>query len=75
MRKLWDLSHIQPETQVVLEGDTIPAMFWNGVLRYASSQKDEATAQRAYDVLMKRKEAPARQKEAWQKLLDDAKAK
>lgn len=31
MAKLWDLSHIQPETRVVLEGDTIPAMFWNGV--------------------------------------------
>ena len=31
MSNLWDLSHIQPETRVVLEGDTIPAMFWNGV--------------------------------------------
>jgi long-chain acyl-CoA synthetase len=31
MSYLWDLSHIQPETRVVLEGDTIPAMFWNGV--------------------------------------------
>ncbi len=28
---LWDVSTIQPETRVVLEGDTIPAMFWNGV--------------------------------------------
>jgi hypothetical protein len=50
-------------------------MFWNGVLSYASSQKDAATAQRAFDVLSKRKDAPARQKERWQKLLDDAKAK
>jgi long-chain acyl-CoA synthetase len=33
MRNLWDLSHIQPETKVILEGDTIPAMFWNGVAR------------------------------------------
>ncbi|HEY0825168.1 MAG TPA: AMP-binding protein, partial [Ramlibacter sp.] len=33
MRKLWDLSHIQPETRVVLEGDTIPALFWNAVAR------------------------------------------
>lgn len=33
MRKLWDLADIQPETKVVLEGDTIPAMFWNGVAR------------------------------------------
>jgi long-chain acyl-CoA synthetase len=31
MSYLWDLSHIQPETRVVLEGDTIPALFWNGV--------------------------------------------
>jgi long-chain acyl-CoA synthetase len=31
MSNLWDLSHIQPETRVVLEGDTIPAVFWNGV--------------------------------------------
>jgi long-chain acyl-CoA synthetase len=31
MRKLWDLTHIRPETRVVLEGDTIPRMFWNAV--------------------------------------------
>ncbi|HYF43478.1 MAG TPA: AMP-binding protein [Ramlibacter sp.] len=31
MSNLWDLSHIQPDTRVVLEGDTIPALFWNGV--------------------------------------------
>jgi len=31
MSNLWDLSHLQPETRVVLEGDTIPAMFWNAV--------------------------------------------
>ena len=31
MSNLWDLSHIQPQTQVVLPGETIPAMFWNGV--------------------------------------------
>src|SRR3954470_16521393 len=33
MRKLWDLSHIQPEHRLVLEGDTIPGMFWNAVAR------------------------------------------
>jgi long-chain acyl-CoA synthetase len=33
MSNLWDLSHIQPNTAVVLEGDTIPSMFWNGVER------------------------------------------
>lgn len=31
MRQVWDLSHIQPETRNVLEGDTIPALFWNAV--------------------------------------------
>ena len=31
MSNLWNLSHIQPETNPVLAGDTIPAMFWNGV--------------------------------------------
>ncbi|WP_066267123.1 AMP-dependent synthetase/ligase [Hydrogenophaga palleronii] len=31
MSNLWDLSGIQPQTDVVLEGDTIPALFWNGV--------------------------------------------
>lgn len=31
MSYLWDLSHIQPETRVVMPGDTIPAMFWNAV--------------------------------------------
>jgi long-chain acyl-CoA synthetase len=31
MSNLWDLARIQPETRVVLEGDTIPAMFWHGV--------------------------------------------
>jgi long-chain acyl-CoA synthetase len=33
MSNLWDVSRIQPETRVVLEGDTIPAMFWNGVAK------------------------------------------
>ena len=31
MSNLWDLSHIQPESRVVLEGETIPVMFWNAV--------------------------------------------
>ncbi len=31
MSGLWDLSHIQPETRVVLEGDTLTALFWNAV--------------------------------------------
>ncbi|MEO8654452.1 MAG: AMP-binding protein [Ramlibacter sp.] len=31
MSNLWNLSHIQPETRIVLAGETIPALFWNGV--------------------------------------------
>jgi long-chain acyl-CoA synthetase len=31
MSTLWDLSHIQPNTEVVISGDTIPAMFWSAV--------------------------------------------
>jgi len=30
MKGLWDTQHIQPRTDVVLAGETIPAMFWNG---------------------------------------------
>ena len=35
MSNLWDLSSAQPEAHVVLEGETIPAMFWNGVQKRA----------------------------------------
>ena len=54
--------------------------FWRPVLQHASKQKDAALAQKAYDALMKRygKETGARidsAKQAWQKLLEDAKAK
>ena len=31
MSNLWDLTHIQPERNIVLAGDTLPAMFWNAV--------------------------------------------
>ncbi len=31
MAGLWDLSHLQPRTDVVMPGDTITAMFWNAV--------------------------------------------
>ena len=31
MSNLWDLSNIQPNTENVLAGDTIAAMFWNAV--------------------------------------------
>jgi long-chain acyl-CoA synthetase len=44
MRKLWDLTHIRPETRVMLEGDTIPRMFWNAVAQRGAAvwmrQKD-----------------------------------
>jgi len=33
MSNLWDLSHLKPRTDVVLEGDTITAMFWNAVAK------------------------------------------
>ncbi|MFP5466527.1 MAG: AMP-dependent synthetase/ligase [Gammaproteobacteria bacterium] len=31
MSYLWDLSNIQPRTEVVLQGDTLSSMFWNAV--------------------------------------------
>jgi long-chain acyl-CoA synthetase len=31
MSNLWDMSQLQPNRNVVLQGDTIPQMFWNGV--------------------------------------------
>ena len=31
MSNLWDLSHIQPRSDIVVPGDTIAAMFWNAV--------------------------------------------
>ncbi len=44
MSYLWDLSSIRPKTEVVVQGDTIPAMFWNAV------------AQRGPDTWMRQKE-------------------
>ncbi|MDO9198017.1 long-chain fatty acid--CoA ligase [Rhodoferax sp.] len=31
MTQLWDLSNIQPNREIVMAGETIPAMFWNAV--------------------------------------------
>jgi len=31
MTQLWDTSSIKPCNEIVLQGDTIPALFWNGV--------------------------------------------
>ena len=43
MTQLWDLSGIQPNHEIVMAGDTIPAMFWNAV------------AQRGPDVWLRQK--------------------
>ena len=43
MSNLWDLSHLQPREEIVVPGDTLPAMFWN------------AAALRAGQVLMRQK--------------------
>ena len=37
MSALWDLSHIQPKSEVVLPGDTMAAMFWNAVQQRGDS--------------------------------------
>jgi long-chain acyl-CoA synthetase len=44
MSNLWDLSHIQPRTDIVVPGETMPAIFWNAV------------AQRGDTVFMRQKE-------------------
>ena len=31
MSRLWDLGHIAPNTNTVMAGETIAAMFWNAV--------------------------------------------
>ena len=31
MSNLWDLSHLKPFDAIVVEGETLPAMFWNAV--------------------------------------------
>jgi long-chain acyl-CoA synthetase len=44
MSNLWDLSHLRPEKEIVLAGDTVSEMFWTGVETRASQiwmrQKD-----------------------------------
>jgi len=44
MANLWDLSHLQPRTDVVMPGETMSALFWNAV------------AQRGERVFMRQKE-------------------
>ncbi len=60
--------------------ETMSGTFWQQVLKQASTQKDGDLAQKAYDGLVKRYAAePSAQfeqaKKAWQKQVDDAKAK
>ena len=31
MSNLWNLSHLQPREDIVVQGETLPAMFWNAV--------------------------------------------
>jgi long-chain acyl-CoA synthetase len=33
MSNLWDLTRLQPREDIVIAGDTIPAMFWNAVVQ------------------------------------------
>jgi long-chain acyl-CoA synthetase len=37
MTNLWDLSHIQPRTDIVVQGETMPAVFWNAVHKRGDS--------------------------------------
>ena len=37
MANLWDLSHIQPKQESVLDGDTLSSMFWNAVKKRGDS--------------------------------------
>ena len=36
MSALWDLGHIKPQTEIVLAGETITDLFWNGVKKRGS---------------------------------------
>src|SRR5690606_23581767 len=38
MSYLWDLSNIRPETEVVLPGETVPALFWNAVAQRGAAE-------------------------------------
>ena len=35
MSNLWDLSHLKPREDIVVEGETLPAMFWNAAAKRA----------------------------------------
>ncbi len=54
MSELWNLSHLKPQTASVLDGETIPAMFW------------QAVKQRAPRVWMRQKELGLWRAWTWQ---------
>ena len=37
MNQIWDLSHIQPSTEIAVAGETIPQIFWNAVQKRGST--------------------------------------
>lgn len=71
-------AEMMPKLAALLEAGKTPSddntQFWSMMLRFASTEKNADLAQRAYDVLMKNKNANDRLKEQWKKALDDAKS-
>ncbi len=58
MSNLWDVSHIQPRNDIVVPGETIPAVFWNAV------------ALRGEQVWMRQKELGVWRSWSWQQTGD-----
>ncbi|MBS0342087.1 MAG: long-chain fatty acid--CoA ligase [Proteobacteria bacterium] len=58
MKGLWDTEHIQPRTDIVLPGETIPALFWN------------AAAARGQRVWMRQKELGIWRTWTWKETAD-----
>jgi len=58
MSTLWDLSHIQPKLDIVIPGDTIPAMFWH------------AQRQRADKVWLRQKKLGIWRSQTWRQTAD-----
>ena len=55
MSYLWDLSHLQPRSDIVVPGETMPAVFWNAV------------AQRGDKVFMRQKQLGIWQQWSWRR--------
>ena len=58
LKGLWDTEHIQPRTDIVLPGETIPALFWN------------AAAARGQRVWMRQKELGIWRTWTWKQTAD-----